>query len=86
MILVDSSVWIDYFNTKDTAETDFLDNALINDIICLGDIILAEVLQGFQHDRDYRTARDLLTALPVYQMRNSPWSVPKIIEDCASAE
>lgn len=70
MMLIDSSVWIDYFNARESAETDYLDNALINDIICLGDIVLAKVLQGFQHDRDYRTARDLLTALPVYQMLN----------------
>ena len=48
MILVDSSVWIDYFNGRDTDETIFLDGALSTDAICIGDIILAEVLQGFR--------------------------------------
>ena len=68
MILVDSSVWIDYFNGIDSNVTAFLDSALTSEIICLGDIVLAEVLQGFRNDREYRNARELLTALPIYQM------------------
>ena len=68
MILVDSSVWIDYFNGVETPETLFLDTAFSTDSICLGDIILAEVLQGFRADADFRNARSLLTALPVYQL------------------
>ena len=68
MILVDSSVWIDYFNGTDSAESRLLDEALGTDVVCLGDIVLAELLQGFRSDRDYRTARELLTGLPVYQM------------------
>lgn len=70
MILVDSSVWIDYFTARDSIETNFLDEALIGDVVCLGDIVLAEVLQGFRRERDYRNARELLTALPIYQMLN----------------
>lgn len=68
MILVDSSVWIDYFNGRDTDETRFLDEALSTDTICIGDIILAEVLQGFRSDKDYRLAREILLELPLYQI------------------
>ncbi len=68
MILVDSSVWIDYFNGTQSEETAFLDEALATETVCLGDLILAEVLQGFKEDRDFRQARELLTSLPVYQM------------------
>lgn len=68
MILVDSSVWIDYFNGLDTDETRFLDGALSTDTICIGDIILAEVLQGFRSDNDYQLARELLLELPLYQI------------------
>jgi len=68
MIFADSSVWIDYFIGNDSVETKFLDGALSSDRICLGDIILAEVLQGFRSDADYRQARELLTSLPIYQM------------------
>jgi predicted nucleic acid-binding protein len=68
VILVDSSVWIDYFNGRDTNETTFLDGALSTDSICIGDIILAEVLQGFRSDKEYRLAREILLELPVYQI------------------
>ncbi len=60
MIVVDSSVWIDYFNGNINKQTDWLDNALGSEPIIIGDIILAEVLQGFQSDNDYRTAKKLL--------------------------
>ncbi|MGV0036377.1 MAG: PIN domain nuclease [Candidatus Azotimanducaceae bacterium WSBS_2022_MAG_OTU7] len=70
MILVDSSVWIDYFNGQKSTETDLLDELLASDAVCLGDIILSEVLQGFRSDTEYRQTRNLLGALPVYQMLN----------------
>ena len=68
MILVDSSVWIDYFNGAETNETALLDECLSTDTICIGDIILAEVLQGFRSDKDYNLAREMLTELPIYQI------------------
>jgi len=59
--LVDSSVWIDYFNGFDTEETAFLDAALGYEQILVGDIILSEVLQGFRRDVDFdRALRALL--------------------------
>ena len=44
MILVDSSVWIDYFNGTRSIETDLLDELLRTDAVCVGDVILSEVL------------------------------------------
>jgi len=70
VILVDSSVWIDYFNGSDTAETDYLDTVLQSDLICIGDMILGEVLQGFRQERHFKIARDLLVNLPVHQLLN----------------
>ena len=68
MILVDSSVRIDYFKGRDTDETIFLDGALSTDATCIGDTILAEVLRGFRSDKDYRLAREILLELPLYQI------------------
>ncbi len=68
MILVDSSVWIDYFNGIETLATKQLDGLLGIQPICTGDLILAEVLQGFRQDSDYQAAKTLLCALPVYPM------------------
>jgi len=68
MILVDSSVWIDYFNGKKTSKTDWLDTALGNKPIITGDLILAEVLQGFQNENDFRTAKNSLLDFPFMEM------------------
>lgn len=68
MILVDSSVWIDYFNGAETSQTDWLDSSLGNIPIVIGDLILTEVLQGFQSDKDFKIARDLLLGIPFVQM------------------
>lgn len=68
MTLIDSSVWIDYFNGRKTAQTDWLDSALGNTPIMIGDLILTEVLQGFPRDREFRIARDLLLRIPFMPM------------------
>lgn len=68
MILVDSSVWIGYFNGEKTSETDRLDSLLGNTPIIMGDLILVEVLQGFQRDKDFKVARDLLLGMPFVEM------------------
>lgn len=65
MIFVDSSVWIDYFNGEETPVTNYLDAALAHEPILLGDLVLMEVLQGFQNDKDFRIARNLLLRFPV---------------------
>ena len=48
MILVDSSVWIDFFRGTVTPQTERLDALLGSELLVVGDLILAEVLQGFQ--------------------------------------
>ena len=63
MIVVDSSVWIDYFNGAATRETEVLDNLLGEEPIVTGDLILAGVLQGFRRDRDYRRAKSAMDSL-----------------------
>ena len=68
MILVDSSVWIDYFNGVGTRQTDRLDSLLFREPVAVGDLNLAEVLQGFDRDRDFANARKLLVSLPVIQI------------------
>ncbi|MEW6615705.1 MAG: PIN domain nuclease [Thermodesulfobacteriota bacterium] len=68
MIFVDSSVWIDYFNGKKTPQTDWLDSSLGNTPLIMGDLVLTEVLQGFQSDKDFSIARDLLLGMPFMAM------------------
>lgn len=68
MILVDSSVWIDYFRGVSTPQADKLDSLLGNEPVVTGDLILAEVLQGFTSDKDFNQARKLLTSLVVIDL------------------
>jgi hypothetical protein len=68
LIIVDSSVWIDYFNGKITRKTDWLNAALGNQSIFTGDLILTEVLQGFQSDKHFKIAKRLLLSFPVVGM------------------
>jgi predicted nucleic acid-binding protein len=68
MILVDSSVWIDYFRGVATPETDRLDELLDEELIAIGDLILTEVLQGFDRDRDFNRAQKFLTALTIIEL------------------
>lgn len=68
MILVDSSVWIDFLNARETPETRWLKQALPRVSVCTADLVLAEVLQGTRSDRDFDLARDLLTMLDVVML------------------
>jgi predicted nucleic acid-binding protein len=68
VILVDSSVWINYFNGISTWQTDLLDHYLSNTLIIIGDLILTEVLQGFRSNTDFETAKSFLSALQFRQI------------------
>lgn len=68
MIIVDSSVWIDYFNGQETPQSNKLDALLGVEPLGIGDLILTEVLQGFRTDADHETAKRLLTSLSIFDM------------------
>jgi len=61
VVLVDSSVWIDYFNGASNWQVERLDHLLSRDFIIIGDLILTEILQGFTSDRDFKLAHDHLS-------------------------
>lgn len=60
MIVADTSAWIDYFNGVLAPHTDRLDSDLETDIIIIGDLIIAELLQGFKTDKEYNTAKKII--------------------------
>ena len=72
MVLVDTSVWIDYFNGVITPTTHMLDQLLGSGRILTGELILAEILRGFTRETDYRRARDLLADLPCADLVGKP--------------
>ena len=68
MIIVDTSVWIDYFNGNNNPYTQKLDEILVTDVVVTGDIILAEILQGFRIDSDFRQAKMVLEMLDCFTL------------------
>lgn len=68
MILVDSSVWIDFFRGTQSPQVDQLDALLGKEQLVIGDLILAEVLQGFGSERDFNQARKTLDAFSVVEL------------------
>jgi predicted nucleic acid-binding protein len=68
LILVDSSVWIDYLKGTLAAQTEKLDTLLSQEPLAIGDLILTEVLQGLDDERDFNDARRMLTSLTVVEL------------------
>ena len=68
MVLVDSSVWINYFNGNKTWQTEILDQMLLQIPLFTGDLILTEVLQGFRKDNEYNKAKEIMSTLDCKQM------------------
>lgn len=68
MVLIDSSVWINYFNGRDTWQTEFLDQMLLQLPLFTGDLILTEVLQGFRKEKEFQKAREVMSILTCKQL------------------
>lgn len=56
MIVADTPVWIDYFNGQVTSQTNLLDQLLGAELLLVGDLILAEILQGFRSNAEFDRA------------------------------
>jgi predicted nucleic acid-binding protein len=67
MIVVDSSVWIDYFNGRPTLQTEILQRQFRTRLL-IGDLIMAEVLQGFAAEDEFRLAQEILARLEFQPM------------------
>lgn len=68
MVLVDSSVWINYFNGKNTWQTEILDQMISQIPLFTGDLILTEVLQGFRKENEYKKAKEVMGILAFQQL------------------
>lgn len=79
MILVDTSVWIDYLNGKESSHTELLDTALIDGTVAIADLIFLEILQGFKIEKDYKLVKSRLSTLEQYSIFNSG-----MVEPCAN--
>jgi len=75
MLVVDSTVWIDYFNGIDSPQTNYLHTVIERVPVLVGDLMLAEVLQGFRQDTDFEKARQALEKFSQASMVNPTLAV-----------
>ena len=75
MLVVDTTVWVDYFNGVENAQTDYLHSILDQTPIIIGDLILAEVLQGFRYDPDFEKVRRMMEKFVRVSMVNPTLAV-----------
>jgi len=63
-VLVDTSVWIDFFHGTQTAKVALLESLITRreDICCCG-FVLTEVLQGIRNNREYLATKQILDGL-----------------------
>jgi predicted nucleic acid-binding protein len=67
-VLIDTSVWIDFFNGVQSPENNILTKYIRNNYpVFLCPVILQEILQGFVYDSDYKKAKELLLEFPFFQ-------------------
>ena len=67
MVIVDTTVWVDYFRGVRNAETDWLDVELDRQRLGLTDIILCEVLQGLHDDSAAAEVERRLRKLEIFE-------------------
>jgi hypothetical protein len=73
-ILVDSSIWIEFFRRPDSPVSLVLDHLLAHRLVCTTGLIKAEVVPGARSPRDFRRLRSLFDALPLAPERDGFWS------------
>ena len=72
MVLVDTSVWIDFFSACACRHVEALEQLIINkEDVCLCGVILTEILQGIRNDAEFERTRELLENLVVLPMRHT---------------
>lgn len=67
MVIVDSTVWVDYFNGRNNPETDWLDEELDQQRLGLTSLILCEVLQGLRDERRAALVEAELKELEIFE-------------------
>ena len=66
--IIDTTVWIDFFRNSKTEQTDLLEVVVRRGEAALGDVILSEILQGIDSDREFRSLKRHFANFPIYPM------------------
>ncbi len=72
-VLVDSSIWIDFFGSLSLPDSIIVDELLAHGLVCTTGLIKAEVLPGARTTREFRQLKDFFEALPLVPEGEAFW-------------
>ncbi len=72
-ILVDTSVWLEFFRVKDSPHGEALDRLLEEERVCTANLIKAEIIPGARTPRQLRELKECFDALPLAREPASLW-------------
>ncbi len=75
MVMVDSSIFIDFLNNKINLGTEKFDELLITGDVCIADYILVEVLQGIRNDNQFEKTKQMMNAFECFSLLNKELAV-----------
>jgi len=72
-ILIDSSIWIDYFQNKSSAISGKMDKILSEDEVYIPKIVIAELIQGAKSEKEISIIEDFLDAFHIIDQKEDTW-------------
>ncbi len=72
-VLVDTSIWIEFFNHPESKNGEHLERLIIDDRVVYSGIILAELLQGAKIEKEYREIKDNMIVFPFLEANYETW-------------
>lgn len=66
--IIDTTVWIDFFRDSETEQTDLLERVIRRGDAALGDVILSEILQGIDSEKEFRSLKRHFSNFRIYPM------------------
>lgn len=72
-ILIDTSVWIDYFRNKSSGVSERVDKILSENEVYVPKIVLAELIQGAKSEREITVIKDFIDAFHIIDQKEDSW-------------
>jgi len=72
-VIVDTSVWIQFFNAPQSKEKKEIDKLLNDNRVAVVGVIVSELLQGSRSQRDFEKIEDKINALPYMEVSKNTW-------------
>lgn len=74
-IIIDTSIWIDYFKNKSSIYSGKVDSLLLTDSVYINGIVLAEILQGIKGENEKNVVSSLFEAIHYLEISMKDWKL-----------